>query len=386
MGFSTAAVNTLFFIAFIAIFGALYGAYTYYETNIDKALDSKTNFDETYDNLEMTLVNAVYNRVDGNLTVRISNTGTVTMDLKNTVGIIGTDIYSTNITKRVDGRNISYWAPGHELELTINTPSLYFGNISNRISSISGIFEHPQNLSAYNNYTYVVDNEKIIVVDANGSYVKSFTLTNTDYPRDVTVYDDELFISDNNSAIDVYNTSGGTYIKSISTNITVGSIHGIYANSSYLYIANGTHGVIVLNHDGTYVETIYTGITNATDVYVDKNIYVLDSGNHVLKFYPNGSLKLNITGLFSTAIRIAVSDESFSDPFIMILDNSKVYVYDTINGTYLGSFDVTGNDFTGFDWNGKLYMSGGLSGYKMAKNGCPLKIVMYNGKSITIIL
>ena len=302
---------------------------------------------------------------------------------------------ATIITIRPGSFNVTYMAPA---DAAGNTPNLvlitvnvacpvdqifngttciatldHVLSLGNGSSSADGEFRSPQGITTTITHLYIADtdNNRIQILDINGTYVSKFGSQGTadgqfNSPRAITTTTTHLYIADTeNHRIQIFDING-TYVSQFGSEGTAdgqfNSPQGITTNGTHLFVADTeNHRIQIFDNTGNYAGQFGSnggvdgefrsprGIaTNST------HIFVADSANHRIQiFNVNGTYVSTIGGTGPGFGGYGTANGEFERPqgitttathiFVADTNNNRIQIFD-INGTYVSQFRSQGSE------------------------------------------
>ena len=209
--------------------------------------------------------------------------------------------------------------------------------------------------SAGNFYVTDTNNERIIVFDDDGTYLREIAIDGN--PLGITLNStDHIFVSDRDDRILIYNNSG-TFIKEFGDRFGGGIRFNFRSNSlavdanDNLYVAvDGRDHIQIFDSDGTFLREFgsfgsnNTEFRSPTDVALDSDgkIYVVDTNNHRIQVFYNNGTYLRQFGSEGS------NDNQFDAPSgIAIGTDGRIYISDTGNNR-IQVFDSQDNHLATF--------------------------------------
>ena len=302
---------------------------------------------------------------------------------------------ATIITIRPGSFNVTYMAPAdaagntpNPVLITVNVAcpvdQIFNGttciatldhvlSLGNGSSSADGEFNSPQGITTTITHLYIADtdNNRIQILDINGTYVSKFGSQGTadgqfNSPRAITTTTTHLYIADTeNHRIQIFDING-TYVSQFGSEGTAdgqfNSPQGITTNGTHLFVADTeNHRIQIFDNTGNYAGQFGSnggvdgefrspsGIaTNST------HIFVADSANHRIQiFNVNGTYVSTIGGTGPGFGGYGTANGEFEQPqgitttathiFVADTNNNRIQIFD-INGTYVSQFRSQGSE------------------------------------------
>ncbi|MFW6176379.1 MAG: hypothetical protein ACOC40_01630, partial [Thermoplasmatota archaeon] len=224
MGFSVAGAGGIIFVALIVAASIMSGVVFTSMENLEESAEGNVDDWVKKGQTTFTTQNILYNRTSNKLTITVKNTGSTVLDaskvnlLKNG-GMVSSDKVNVSVVNK-DG---NHWSPEENVKITIDDADLeFYSSISGRVDEKlrTGI-SNPSSISTNTNYTYIVDNESIVIYDHYGTYKKEITDGILDDPVDLSATYNKLYVLDNYSDIDRFDIEGNNGENLISTGGTL---------------------------------------------------------------------------------------------------------------------------------------------------------------------
>ena len=374
MGLSIAGAASVFFVGAIVMGIMLYGAI---DQSVNSFLDASSDMverDNNTVNSGIEILSCTYNYSADLLSVEVKNTGGVSLPLGGFNLIVGGDIYSpSDFIISVDGiTGLSDLPPGSICYINISghAPSFDENNSGEVILESDNGLGSPTDISVGDGeYIHVLDSGAVRVFSRSGTYLFSITGHLTD-PVNITFSNGMLYVLDT-GRIDVFNKNG-EYLNSITTNMSGAVPSNIWASGWRLYLANSTGGVVVMDANGTYIKTLRENITNATDVFVSDNIYVIDDRRDIDVFSLSGTYLNTFSNTHLTSpISISGDGQAVQSPCLYVSNASGDIIVLNESGDYVETISSgLGTDVWGVDSSESIFAVDRANGIVGLTRGC----------------
>ena len=397
MGFSVSATMAIFFAAFLILFSILYASVT-------DAFDKVTvSLDERYDDMsersqtQISIIDVNYYRDTNDLEVLVQNTGSIALEISES-NLLVSGLFMSSFIAEIEGKTTDIWLPLEVLTITVNDPLIDFDSdvgLRNFAANDAQLFS-PTSLSV-GECAYVLDGSSIDVFTLTGTF--SFTITDATHmvaPSDVKVFGEYLYVLDEASHIDRFDTDGNWVDVFVSDATNASSPVSFAIDSNYIYIIDNFDHIDRFNiSTGVFVDQLIANggtMTGPMDITVGAYIFVLDNSSgssHIDRYGLDGSGGMQIIGsnMLSSTTDISASAETLDERSLFIANNSKEILVFYENGTMRGTIDEGLSDSVwGVDATGKVFVSDSVNGLVIERLGTSVKVVVENGISDIIML
>jgi archaellum component FlaF (FlaF/FlaG flagellin family) len=392
MGFSVSATMAIFFATFLILFSVLYNSVNDTFDSVSESFDDRYEYMSDRTQTDVSVVGVKYSKYTDTLEITVQNTGSVPLGIGNTQLLVGGMVVVPE-TMEVEGTTTAIWLPQETLTITLSNPNTTFDPaISPRTSlhSDAGL-SNPSNISVGES-VYVIDGTSIDVLSFDG--LLEFTITdgvNLVAPVDLKVHGDYVYVLDEGTHIDRFDTDGSWIDRFIDDPTNLSAPVSIGVDDGYIYIVDGNSHLDRFNRStGAFVDQLISNggtMTTPQDVFVSSFIYVIDvaSGSyHIDRYSPDGTggTEVIASTRLSAPTDVAVSASGVDQAYIYVLNNSReVLVFDD-DGTYIGTVSESlSSSVSGVDVSGKIFVSDHANGLVVENLGTSIKVVTENGVS-----
>lgn len=397
MGFSVSATMAIFLAAFLILFSILYASVT-------DAFDKVTvSLDERYDDMsersqtQISIIDVNYYRDTNDLEVLVQNTGSIALEISES-NLLVSGLFMSSFIAEIEGKTTDIWLPLEVLTITVNDPLIDFDSdvgLRNLVANDAQL-SSPTSLSV-GECAYVLDGNSIDVFTLTGTF--SFTITDATHmvaPSDVKVFGEYLYVLDETSHIDRFDTDGNWVDVFVSDATNAPSPVSFAIDSDYIYMIDNFDHIDRFNiSTGVFVDQLIANggtMTDPIDITVGAYIFVLDNSsgsNHIDRYGLNGSEGAQIIGsdMLSSTTDISASAGALDERSLFIANNSDEILVVYENGTMRGTIDEGLSDSVwGVDATGKIFVSDSVNGLVIERLGTSVKVVVENGISDIIML
>ncbi len=397
MGFSVSATMAIFLAAFLILFSILY-------VSVTDAFDKVTvSLDERYDDMsersqtQISIIDVNYYRDTNDLEVLVQNTGSIALEISES-NLLVSGLLMSSFIAEIEGKTTDIWLPLEVLTITVNDPLIDFDSdvgLRNLVANDAQL-SSPTSLSV-GECAYVLDGNSIDVFTLTGTF--SFTITDATHmvaPSDVKVFGEYLYVLDETSHIDRFDTDGNWVDVFVSDATNAPSPVSFAIDSDYIYMIDNFGHIDRFNiSTGVFVDQLIANggtMTGPIDITVGAYIFVLDNSsgsNHIDRYGLDGSEGAQIIGsdMLSSTTDISASAGALDERSLFIANNSDEILVVYENGTMRGTIDEGLSDSVwGVDATGKIFVSDSVNGLVIERLGTSVKVVVENGISDIIML
>ena len=397
MGFSVSATMAIFLAAFLILFSILY-------VSVTDAFDKVTvSLDERYDDMsersqtQISIIDVNYYRDTNDLEVMVQNTGSIALEISES-NLLVSGLLMSSFIAEIEGKTTDIWLPLEVLTITVNDPLIDFDSdvgLRNLVANDAQL-SSPTSLSV-GECAYVLDGNSIDVFTLMGTF--GFTITDAAHmvaPSDVKVFGEYLYVLDEASHIDRYDTNGNWVDVFVSDATNAPSPVSFAIDSDYIYMIDNFDHIDRFNKStGVFVDQLIANggtMTGPIDITVGAYIFVLDNSsgsNHIDRYGLDGSEGAQIigSGMLSSTTDISASAGALDERSLFIANNSDEILVVYENGTMRGTIDDGLSDSVwGVDATGKIFVSDSVNGLVIERLGTSVKVVVENGISDIIML
>jgi len=397
MGFSVSATMAIFLAAFLILFSILYASVT-------DAFDKVTvSLDERYDDMsersqtQISIIDVNYYRDTNDLEVLVQNTGSIALEISES-NLLVSGLFMSSFITDIEGKTTDIWLPLEVLTITVNDPLIDFDSdvgLRNLVANDAQL-SSPTSLSV-GECAYVLDGNSIDVFTLTGTF--SFTITDSAHmvaPSDIKVFGEYLYVLDEASHIDRFDTDGNWVDVFVSDATNASTPVSFAIDSDYIYMIDNFDHIDRFNiSTGVFVDQLIANggtMTSPIDITVGAYIFVLDNSsgsNHIDRYGLDGSEGAQIigSGMLSSTTDISVSAGGLDERSLFITNNSDEILVAYENGTMRGTIDEGLSDSVwGVDATGKIFVSDSVNGLVIERLGTSVKVVVENGISDIIML
>jgi len=397
MGFSVSATMAIFFATFLILFSVLYNSVNETFDSVSESFDDRYEYMSDRAQTDLNVVSVTYSRYADTLEIMVQNTGSVPLGIENTKLLVGGMVVSPEAME-VEGTTTDIWLPLETLTITLSNPNTTFDpTISPRtcLHSDAGL-SNPSNITVGES-VYVIDGASIDVLSLDG--LLEFTITdeiNLVAPVDLKVQSDYLYVLDEGTHIDRFDTNGDWVDRFIDDPTNTSAPISIGIDDEYIYIVDGYSHLDRFNRTtGSFVDQIVSNggtMTSPRDAFVGSYIFVIDmaSGSYHVDRYAldgTGGAEVVASTRLSTPTDLSASAADVEQTYLYILNNSReILVFDE-DGSYIGTVSESlSSSVSGVDVSGKIFVSDYANGLVVENLGTSIKVVTENGVSEIALL
>ncbi|MCJ7561814.1 MAG: hypothetical protein MUO84_02245, partial [Thermoplasmata archaeon] len=158
---------------------------------------------------QISIIDVNYYRDTNDLEVMVQNTGSIALEISES-NLLVSGLFMSSFIAEIEGKTTDIWLPLEVLTITVNDPLIDFDSdvgLRNLVANDAQL-SSPTSLSV-GECAYVLDGNSIDVFTLTGTF--SFTITDATHmvaPSDVKVFGEYLYVLDETSHIDRFDTDG----------------------------------------------------------------------------------------------------------------------------------------------------------------------------------
>ncbi|MBU1159377.1 MAG: hypothetical protein KKE24_08580 [Candidatus Thermoplasmatota archaeon] len=346
---------------------------------------------------QISIIDVNYYRDTNDLEVLVQNTGSIALEISES-NLLVSGLFMSSFITDIEGKTTDIWLPLEVLTITVNDPLIDFDSdvgLRNLVANDAQL-SSPTSLSV-GECAYVLDGNSIDVFTLTGTF--SFTITDSAHmvaPSDIKVFGEYLYVLDEASHIDRFDTDGNWVDVFVSDATNASTPVSFAIDSDYIYMIDNFDHIDRFNiSTGVFVDQLIANggtMTSPIDITVGAYIFVLDNSsgsNHIDRYGLDGSEGAQIigSGMLSSTTDISVSAGGLDERSLFITNNSDEILVAYENGTMRGTIDEGLSDSVwGVDATGKIFVSDSVNGLVIERLGTSVKVVVENGISDIIML